>query len=85
MVILEAYYIGLKNENFNFSKFLNVIKNSNIKIISFDTKILDKTLLLPKALDIHDRIITATAIITNSQLITKDSVLRKNFPLETIW
>lgn len=85
MVILELYYVSLKDKKFNFSKTMKLIKDANIKIINFDIRVLSKTLELPKGFDIHDRIIVATSILTNSQLITKDGVLRNLFPNETIW
>ena len=85
MVVLEAFYVSLKNKGLVFSEFLDIFERSNIKIIPFDQNVLEKSLLLPSELDIHDRIIVASAIITNSQLVTKDKVLRSFFPLETIW
>jgi PIN domain nuclease of toxin-antitoxin system len=85
MAILEAYNISLKYKDFIFSNFLKIINRPNIKIISFDQKVLDQSIQLPNEIDIHDRIITATAIVTSSPLVTKDRVLRRNFPLETIW
>lgn len=85
MAVLEVYYISLKHKDFVFSNFVKDINRSNIKIIPFDQQVLTQSLELPKDLDIHDRIIVATAIITNSRLVTKDKVLRSLFPLETIW
>jgi len=85
MVILEAFYISLKHESFTFSKFLESIKKSNIRVIPFDNKVLTQCFKLPVKMDIHDRIIVATAIATNTPLVTKDKVLRSLFPLETIW
>ena len=85
MVILEAYYVSLRLKKFDFSKFLNVLENSNIKIVPFDKKVLAKSLILPTGIDIHDRIIVATAVLMNTPLITKDRILRSTFPLETIW
>jgi len=85
MVVLEAFYISYKNKKFVFPKFLKALKDSNIKILPFDKKVLTKSFELPKEIDIHDRIIVATAITTNSQLVTKDKVLRSAFPVETIW
>lgn len=85
MAILEAYYISLKYKDFIFSNFLKTINRPNIKIISFDRKVLAQSVELPKEIDIHDRIIVATAIVTNTPLVTKDRILRRNFPLETIW
>jgi len=50
MVLLEAYYVSLKNKNFNFSKFMDRLNSSNIKIISFDKQVFAKSLLLPSKL-----------------------------------
>ncbi len=85
MVILELYYVSLKDNRFDFSKTMNLIKAADIKIVNFDMRVLSKTVELPKGFDIHDRIIVATSILTNSQLITRDGVLRSLFPNETIW
>jgi len=85
MVVLEAFYVSFKIKRFDFPKFLEVLKNSNIKIISFDKEVLAQSFELPAKMDIHDRIIVATAIFTNTPLVTKDKILRSNFPIETIW
>ena len=85
MVVLEAYYVSMKHKNFVFSKFLKDIRRPNIRVIPFDNKVLTQTFELPAKMDIHDRIIVATAVVMNTPLITKDKVLRSNFPLETIW
>lgn len=83
--VLEAYYISLKHKEFIFTNFLKDIKKSNIEIVPFDQQVLTQALDLPKELDIHDRIIVATSIVTNTPLVTKDKILRSLFPLETIW
>jgi len=67
------------------SKILKSLEDSNIKILPFDKKVLTKSFELPKEIDIHDRIIVATAITTNSQLVTKDKVLRSAFPVEKLF
>lgn len=85
MVVLEAFHIGLKNQEFDFSVFLKYLNNSNIKVVPFDKYVLAKALTLPREIDIHDRIIVATAIIRNAKLVTKDRNLRSLFPLETVW
>ena len=85
MVVLELYYVSLKDKRFDFSKTIKLIKVAGIKIINFDMRVLAKTIELPRGIDIHDRIIVATAILTNSQLVTRDGVLRNLFPNETIW
>lgn len=85
MVILETYYVKLKDPYFDFSKFLRIINRPNIKIISFDEKVLEQSYILPSEIDIHDRIIVATSIVTDSQLVSKDKTLRSLFPEEIIW
>lgn len=85
MVVLELYYVSLKDKRFDFSRTMKLMKDANIKIVNFDMRVLAKTIELPKGLDIHDRIIVAVSILTNSQLITRDGVLRNLFPSETIW
>lgn len=85
MVVLEAFYVSLRHSDFNFSNFLKIIDRPNIKVVPFDKKVLNQSVELPGEMDIHDRIIVATAIITNTPLITKDRILRENFPDETIW
>lgn len=85
IAVLEAYYISLKHKDFIFSNFLEDINRNNIQIVPFDQRVLTQSLELPEAMDIHDRIIVATSIVTNSRLITKDKILRSLFPLETIW
>ena len=85
MVVLELYYVSLKDNRFDFSKTINLIKDADIKIVNFDMRVLSKTVELPKGFDMHDRIIVATSILTNSRLITRDGVLRNLFPNETVW
>lgn len=85
MTVLEAFYVSLKHDDFIYTNFLKIIDRPNIKVIPFDKKILDQCVELPKGFDIHDRIIVATAVVTNSPLVTKDSTLRNLFPNETIW
>lgn len=85
ITILEAYYVSLKLKIFDFALFIKALGSSNIKIIPFDRDVLDKCLILPNSLEMHDRIIVATSILANSKLITKDKVLRSTFPLETVW
>lgn len=85
MAILEAYYIGLKDSSFDFMKFLKIINRPNIIIAPFDSEVLNQCYVLSKKFDIHDWIIVATAIITNTPLVTKDRILRKLFPKETVW
>lgn len=85
MVLLELYYVSLKDKRFDFAKTMDLIRDANIRIVNFDMRVLSKAVELPKGFDIHDRIIVATSILTNTQLVTRDGVLRNLFPNETVW
>lgn len=85
MAVLEAYYVSLRDRSFDFTKFLKMINIPNLEVVSFDKIVLEQSFELPKDMDIHDRIIVATAVVTNTPLVTKDKTLRKLFPNETIW
>ncbi|MEK7168713.1 MAG: PIN domain-containing protein [Patescibacteria group bacterium] len=47
MVVLELYYVSLKDKRFNFSKTMKLMKDANIKIVNFDMRVLAKTIELP--------------------------------------
>ncbi len=85
IVLLEAFHLGLKNEQFIFSRFLKTIRLPNIIIVPLDKIILKKCFSLPKNLEIHDRVIAATALINNAILVTKDPDLKKIPNLKTVW
>jgi len=58
-----------------FDQLIELIKrNSSYRIIPFDTVLLSMAIPL-KRLEIHDRLILATAILTNSILVSKDRTL----------
>jgi len=60
----------------------NITDSDNYKMIPFDDKILSIALSI-KGLEIHDRIIFATAKLTESILVTKDQVIRANY--DVLW
>ena len=85
IVLLEAFHISLKDKEFNFPTFLEKLRLKNIFIVPLDLKILSTSFSLPIQLEIHDRIICATALIHKCSLITKDSTIKKVPKLKTIW
>ena len=85
IVLLETYHLGLKNKNFVFPKFLSKLRLPNIVIVPLDKVVLSACFKLPANLDIHDRIIVATAMVNKCVLISKDEVLRKNITIKTLW
>lgn len=48
-------------------------------------EVLEKVIGIKDISEMHDRIITAIAIITDSTLITKDEEIAKSGTVETIW
>ncbi len=85
IVLLEVFHLSLKKETFIFSQFLKTIRLPNIIIVPLDKVVLSKCFLLPKNLEIHDRAISATALVNNSVLITKDPDLKAMPGLKTLW
>lgn len=85
IVLLETFHLSLKKKGFNFPEFLKKLRLVNIIIVPLDKVVLSACYKLPENLEIHDRVIAATAKSTNSILLTKDQVLRGFFPLKTLW
>lgn len=74
--------------NASYLEFINLIKSSNnfiFKGISPEIAELSANLSEEINPDPADRIICATSILTNAQLITADKNLRKSKSLRTIW
>lgn len=73
IVLMELLYLVEKGKvNLSFNKLLLSLEESNnYQIIPFDTRLLKIAQTL-KGLEVHDRIILATATLTNSPIITKD-------------
>jgi PIN domain nuclease of toxin-antitoxin system len=64
---------------------LTIHGSENYKIVPFDVDLLEFAIPL-KELEIHDRLILATAILTNSVLISKDRMLNaRNTNIEVLW
>ncbi len=85
IVLMEILYLNEKRKiSLNFNNLLESINTSiNYQIIPFDYEILMATKLL-SGLEMHDRIILATALLTKTPLITKDRQLTES-GLEIIW
>jgi PIN domain nuclease of toxin-antitoxin system len=81
---LHSLSIRKKLQDLFTKPFQHIKDNKNYKILNFTNKIMNIAITLDNALEMHDRIILATAIITDSHLITKDGVI-KNFYSKIIW
>ena len=85
IVILEALHVSYKHKGFVFPKFLEALKIPTITICPLEKEVLMEGLMLPKKLNIHDRVVVATAIVNDCPLITKDRIIKSIREVESIW
>lgn len=73
--------------NFNVKEmFLRIENSSNyFVIVPLGSDILKMLPDIKKVTEIHDKIITATALLYNSVLITKDPEIIESGYVETLW
>ncbi len=72
----------------NYQEFINLVSDSNnyiFKGISPQIAELSTNLFSTTNKDPADRIISATAIIENAELVTSDKILRRSKKVHTIW
>ncbi|MBI4034983.1 MAG: PIN domain-containing protein [Candidatus Chisholmbacteria bacterium] len=85
LVLLEAFHLSLKQPRFSFPKFVASLKQAHSLVASFDKPTLKNCYKLPPQLNIHDRVIAATALTYHCPLITKDKTLAQQIPVSIIW
>ena len=85
ITLVEILYLiekgRIKNDYDSIIKAIE--QNDNHKIINLDINII-KEIESIKGLEIDDRIITATAKVTKSKLVSKDQTITNNYS-EVIW
>ncbi|MBI5216712.1 MAG: PIN domain-containing protein [Ignavibacteriae bacterium] len=87
IVLSEVLMIGEKKRiTFDYGEFLsNLVTSENYTIHPFDFDILLQMRRLEAIPELHDRIIVATALITESALITKDREIISSGIVQTFW
>jgi len=85
IVILEVYFLSLKKSDFKFKRFLKYLNRENIYLIPIDVVVVKEAFILNKELEMHDRIIIATALVNNCPVVSKDKLIHKSKNVETIW
>ena len=85
IVIMESLdLIEKKRVNLTFSGLMSVIdKNLAYEIVSLDRAIIEASLSL-KGLEIHDRLIVATALVNNTALVCRDLAIKAS-GIKIIW
>ena len=87
IVLSEMIYIcEKKRAGLEIKDVIHKIKNSlNYIPYNLDIETLEKLITIKNIPEMHDRIITAIALLTGSILITKDKEIIKSKIVETIW
>jgi PIN domain nuclease of toxin-antitoxin system len=86
IVLFELLYIEKKSGGLiSLTKVLGRLKSHKHTIVPVDEKVFNKSRRIKKDLDIHDRIIVATALLTKTLLITKDEQILKSKTVKAVW
>ncbi|MGR3317363.1 MAG: type II toxin-antitoxin system VapC family toxin [Candidatus Anammoxibacter sp.] len=85
IVLMEILYLLEKNHlAYKFVDVLSELKIRQYLVYPLDLDVIAQTLSLDLNMEMHDRIIVATAHIFNAFLISKDTIIRNTYP-KTIW
>ena len=87
VVLAEIMFIARKGKiTLSFTKTLDKIeKYNNFEITPLDIDILKTADKIKTGLEMHDKLIVATAINFNATLITKDKMIRELRGVSTVW
>jgi PIN domain nuclease of toxin-antitoxin system len=87
VVLAEMMFIAKKGKIvLNFEKILKIIEEyDNIEVAPLDIDILKVANKIEKELEMHDRLIVATALYYNAPLITKDRLITQSQLCPTLW
>jgi PIN domain nuclease of toxin-antitoxin system len=82
---MEILYLLEKNNlSFKFVDVLNEIRIRGYLVYPLDLEIISQSLFISSKLEMHDRIIIATAQLFNAYLISRDKEIKKAYS-KTIW
>jgi PIN domain nuclease of toxin-antitoxin system len=85
IVLMEILYLLEKNNlSFKFVDVLNEIRIRGYLVYPLDLEIISQSLFISSKLEMHDRIIIATAQLFNAYLISRDKEIKKAYS-KTIW
>ncbi|MFQ5863689.1 MAG: type II toxin-antitoxin system VapC family toxin [bacterium] len=87
IVMAESFYVASKKRiNFDYNDLLDkIILSPNYLLYPLDADILFKLGQMHPITELHDQIIVATALITESKLITKDKDIENSKVVDVIW
>jgi PIN domain nuclease of toxin-antitoxin system len=85
IALMEILYLLEKNNlSFKFVEVLNEIRIRGYLVYPLDLEVITQSLFIPPSVEMHDRIIIATAKLFDANLISKDKEIKKIYP-KTIW
>ncbi len=86
IVLFELLYMEKKSGGLiSLAKIFRRFKSYKHEIVPVDEKVFDKARIIKEDLDLHDRIIVATALLTKTYLITKDEQIIESKTVKTVW
>jgi predicted nucleic acid-binding protein len=87
MILAELLYVAQKKRIlFGMEEVIKKIsKGGDFVIVPFDFPIFEEVMKLPLDLELHDRIIVATARIYEAKVLTKDEKITKSGVVAVIW
>ena len=87
IVLMETLYICERHKaELKFAEVLNKVRGAlNYPVYPLDLKIVEECRGLPRWLDLHDRVIVATAKRLNAKVLTKDENIARSELVEIIW
>jgi PIN domain nuclease of toxin-antitoxin system len=82
---MEILYLLEKNNlSFRFIQVLNEIRIRGFLVYPLDLEIISQSLFICPKIEMHNRIIIATAKLFNAYLLSKDKEIKKVYS-KTIW
>lgn len=87
VVLAEIMYISRKGRiNMTFAETLERIEdNDNFEVVPLDLDILKEAEQMDVELEMHDKLIVATALFFDAPLITADGEIRESKSIKVIW
>ncbi len=86
IVLVELVGVVAKRRmRFGREAFVDRLPQTGFQLIPFDETILRQFYRLPTTLEIHDRIIVATALVYNASVVTKDEKIVARATVPVVW
>jgi len=87
MVVVEVMYLAERHRiPTRLAEVIRLVRTStNYRVQPLDEAVILEAQALPETVELHDRLIAATAKLLDAPLITKDEVLRQLSAIRCIW